>query len=250
MERLNEQETQFSTKPQLNENLRQQRPVNLVSNCFKILVKPNDEFVRQYAIKFEPEIPSDNTEKKNRILRSIRRDPKVNRAYGRYLFLGDSIFATKNVEEPLEVEYEERKESSDSDSNSNSSRSENIEIIKYRIIIQKTDNVIDLPNTKTISRLTIKQKSLVEHILKSIYKANPGMVQFDRSSVFDYNQAKHLDERCNYKFTKIYKFFNQNFRAKIFFFSFIFILILIFIFTFKKTNCIFEKKLYFETLKL
>jgi hypothetical protein len=174
----NERQLTFPIRPSLNMEKRQQhKPVNLISNYLKISFKPNDCFVSQYAIKIEPSIASDNIVLRKAIYKTIT--SRLIKTYFPFIISGDSLFSQKQVEE-IQV-Y-------------------NIQIIiddnnyEYQISIEKTKNVIDLVNIRSVNNFSQKVKSFIEIVFKNILNANDGMVRFNNRSIYDFNRSYQLQE--------------------------------------------------------
>lgn len=166
----------FALKPALNEGLRRNREVNLVSNYLKISFRPNNNFVRQYFMRFEPEIAGDNEILKRQIIRGVGR--QLREVFHPCITSGDSLFSAQIVNERIEINYTNRDN----------------EDQEYRITIEKTGNEIDLSNIKSINNFSNKVKTFIEIVIKNILNANQGMIRFNKRNIFDYNAGVQLKD--------------------------------------------------------
>lgn len=175
---INERQLSFPSRPSLNATVRaRQRPINLISNFMRISIKPNDNFVSQYAIKIEPNVPSDSLLLRKMIQSTIKRELDV--TYYPFIISGDSLFSPRQVEEiqvyNIKIKFQETD-------------------YEYQINIEKTNNDIILENIRSINNNTQKVKSFIEIVFKSILNANNGMVRFNKRSIFDFNRSFQLQE--------------------------------------------------------
>jgi len=135
-------------------------------------LKPNNSLVKQYSIKYLPEIALDNLPLKRKINRGIRR--KMEEVYITINQCGDTFFSPMTVDEKITFQFTDDQQ--------------------YQIIIEKTDNETDLSNIKCINKYTTQTKNFIDNLLKNILNANNGMIRFDKKSIFDYNSAKQVND--------------------------------------------------------
>jgi hypothetical protein len=179
-----EKELTFPMRPTLNMQVRQQqRPVNLISNYLKISFRPNGSFVSQYAIKIEPCVESDNMGLRKTIYKTIYKH--LIDTYFPFIISGDSLFSGKQVEEIQVFNIQIRIGETN---------------YEYQISIEKTNNMIDLANIKSVNNFSQKVKSFIEIVFKNILNANEGMVRFNNRSIYDFNKSYQLQEcgKINY----------------------------------------------------
>jgi hypothetical protein len=169
----------FALRPALNEGLRRNREVRLISNYLKVSFRPNNYNVRQYFIKFEPEIAADNETLKRKILREVGKELRAD--FSPYISSGDSLFSARNVDAKITLSYDEPEKEGQ----------------KYTITIEKTDNEIDLTNIRVLNNFSYKVKSFIEIVFKNILNANQGMIRFNNKNIFDYNASTNLKDSGN-----------------------------------------------------
>jgi hypothetical protein len=169
----------FCQRPSFRENLRRGQEVNLVSNYMKISFRPNEKFVRQYHLKFDPEVPAENEALRRSIYRGISKE--MRNYYHPFVTSGDSLFSAKDVDEQVSITF-------------SYSRPEEETPVEYRITIIKTENELDLSNVKSYENFSQKVKSFVEVVIKNILNANRGMVRFNGRSVFNYENSIQLQD--------------------------------------------------------
>ena len=91
----------FATKPQQPANFN--RPVDIVTNCYKMVsTRPNQQH-HMYSMKTEPELP-DDSRKLNDLTRASRDQLKA--ALDFYMAIGRCIYSFKQHQDPIVVETE------------------------------------------------------------------------------------------------------------------------------------------------
>lgn len=178
METTIQEELKFPSKPGFNLDLRKKsQPVMLISNYLKLNFSPPDSSncVRQYALKFSPEVPADNGQIKRQILRYISKN--LREFFHPYIPSGDTLFSPKFHNEKIELLSKFKFEDID---------------YEYMVSIEPTSNLIDLTSIKTNDNLSIKIKNLIEVLIKYILNANNGLVRFNQRNFFDYNSLYKL----------------------------------------------------------
>ena len=161
-------------RPKLNEQLRSKnQSIILQSNFLKMRFNPNQNHVRQFSIKINPDLPEDSYQLFRKILRSISKELKNH--FKIYLISGKSLFSTLNEE------------------NSSITLKTNIDNIDYVIEITKTKNLIDLSKITSLSKENIQIKSLIERIIKIIFEANDGFIRFDGGNFYNYYKYETID---------------------------------------------------------
>jgi hypothetical protein len=164
----------FPSKPALNVSLRQNsREVCMVSNFLKISFNPNENSVKIYSIKFEPEIESEIIQKQ---ILSSNHSVLKNKFYP-YLISGNNLFSPQKIDS-FEFTYLHVKDEVE---------------VEYRITIEKTKGEVDLSNIKTKDSLSIQIKNLIEIILKNIFNANPNIVRIN-NAFYSLNSCDKLKE--------------------------------------------------------
>ena len=184
-----DKQSAFSTRPGYMMGLRKQREINLISNYMLLSFSPGEICVKQYSVKFEPEIASDNGPLKKLILRGIGKDLKKH--FHPFITSEDTIFSTKSIAEQVEITY---------DSNGGQVN------LPYKITIEKTKNEINLSNIQTNDSFSIKIKNFIEVILKNIISANNGIVRFNKSHYYDYFNVTQLPDTGKKKIEIIFYF--------------------------------------------
>lgn len=177
MESLESTIFNFPKKPQLNDNLRRGKEVGLVSNFLKISFRPDEKGVRQYSIKYDPEIPDNNILMRKLVNRAIYQS--LRKLYHPYVSSGNNFFSARNETEVVELLSEGTRDG---------------EPFSYKVTLSPTNNFIDLSNVRSLDLSSKKIKNLIEIIVKNILNANEGMVRFDRRNYFDYRKKFKLPD--------------------------------------------------------
>lgn len=187
---MESQEITFCPKPTLFDNLRRGPEINLVSNYMKMSFKPNNKFVRQYHMKFEPDIPAENETLRRSIRKGIGK--QLRELFHPFVISGDSMFSVQNLEGEVAIGFSyTRPEQAPTE---------------YKITFTNTKNELDISNVKSFQGFTPQVKQFVETVIKSILGANRGMVRFNSRSIFNYEESIQLTD-----------FGKKNFNLKIFF---------------------------------
>ena len=169
----------FAQRPNMIPNLRNDQPVNLVSNYMKITLKSNDKAVSQYHLTFIPEVASDNDHLRRGLIQSLR--PKLREFYYPHAISGNSLYsANRNVGEETRFTL----------SYPNQEGTETI----YEIVVRRTENTLDLTNYRTLEGMTQNVKTFLEIVIKNILNANRGMVRFNKSCIYNYELAVQLQD--------------------------------------------------------
>lgn len=171
-------EITFAKKPSLIPALRRNNEVNLVSNYLKTTINTNHCTIKQYSLKFEPEVASDNEGLRRQIFRGVSK--RLRELFHPYSCSGDSLFSAQTVDEKVTITY--TRDESDG---------------QYLLTIEKTGNEIDLSNIKVIDNFTSKVKMFMEIVFRNILNANQGMIRFNRKNIFDYKAATQLKDTGN-----------------------------------------------------
>jgi hypothetical protein len=174
---------EFPKKPTFMPQLRQKcPPVTLLSNYLKISLKSKERSIKQYAIKYEPEIPADNGHLRKIIIRQLT--PQLNEFYEPFSDSGDCFFSPKDVNEEKTFAVTINRDNKEPDEDN----------LNYTVLITKTRNEIDLLDIKQPSLFSAKVKNFIEVLIKKILNANLGLVRFNKRNFFDWNNLKHLQD--------------------------------------------------------
>jgi len=177
------QAVRFAQKPNENLNLRQgSQQVNLISNYIKISFRPQEHLIRQYALKFTPEIPSENDSLRRQIFRFMHKELKER--YDPFIITGDSLFSAKLNDERIHIIFKLKPVAG----------VEGAEEQEFNIEIEPTSNHIDLSNIRREDKFSQKVKSFIEVVFKSILRENRGMVRFNRSNIFNFEAVVQLSD--------------------------------------------------------
>ena len=168
------EKSNFPKRPKLNEQIRNKNTsIILQSNFLKMRFNPNQNHVRQFSIKINPDLPEDSYQLFRKILKSISKELKQH--FKLYLISGRSLFSTLN------------------DENSSITLKTQLDNIEYDIEITKTKNLIDLSQITTLNNENIQIKSLIERIIKMLLEANDGFIRFDGGNFYNYYKYEKID---------------------------------------------------------
>jgi hypothetical protein len=177
------QAIKFAQRPNINSSLRQSnQQVNLISNYIKISFKPQEHLIRQYALKFHPEIPSENDTLRRQIFRFMHKELRAR--YDPFIITGDSLFSAKLNDERVQIVFKL----------SAVAGVEGAEEQEFNIELEPTENFIDLSNIRREDNFSQKVKSFIEVVFKSILRENRGMVRFNRSNIFNFEAVVQLSD--------------------------------------------------------
>lgn len=94
----NKKEPQRLLQPVLKPHLNSiGRPVNLITNYFKIETSTANGQFYKYAIKFEPMIPDDSIKQRRKIIFQVK--DQIEKVYGTFYYLNTMIYSMKNIKE-------------------------------------------------------------------------------------------------------------------------------------------------------
>jgi hypothetical protein len=175
----------FCQRPTLVEGNRKGQPIKLISNYLNISFKPNNSYIRQYHLKFQPEIAHDNDILRRSIIRGLRNNEDFRKDFNPFVISGDSLFSPHDVEvgfNPISIVVPRQ--------NGDSS--------EFLVTIIKTNNQSDISNVKTNFGFSQKVKSLVDVIFKNILSANRGMIRFNKKSIYNYENTISLRDNGKY----------------------------------------------------
>lgn len=181
---MESQEITFCQRPTLIENLRRGPEINLVSNYIKMSFKPNNKSVRQYHLKFEPEVSSENEALRRSIRKGISR--QLRELFWPFVISGDSMFSVQNLEKDVAINFSYTRPEEDP--------------VEYRVTILNTGNELDISNVRSYMGFSPQVKHFVETVVKSILSANRGMVRFNSRSIFNYEESIQLTDFGKYFF--------------------------------------------------
>ncbi len=168
---------QIAKKPISVVAMRNQRPVDLLCNYIRLGFNPKEVTVKQYSIKFEPRITSDNMTKKQVIIRKL--SSEIETCLYPFIQSGDTIFSPKDVNKDIVLThlYEDGE--------------------KYQVTIAQTSNSIDLTKINETNFLSIQLKGFLEVLVKNMISANNGLVRFNKRNIFDYNNVTKMEGNNN-----------------------------------------------------
>jgi hypothetical protein len=192
---MESQEITFCQRPTLIESLRRGPEINLVSNYMKMSFKPNNKYVRQYHMKFEPDIPAENEALRRSIRKGISK--QLREMFSPFVISGDSMFSVQNQEGEVTIGFSYTRPEQDP--------------VDYKITITNTGNELDISNVKSYMGFTPQVKHFVETVVKSILGANRGMVRFNSRSIFNYEESIQLTDFGKYFLKYFYFFLNFNY---------------------------------------
>jgi hypothetical protein len=164
----------FPKKPSINPQKRT-KPITLISNYLKISLKSNHRRVKQYSIKYSPEIPADNGFLRRSIIRQLTSE--LNNFYEPFFDSGDCFFSPQDV-------YEQKYFSTTIKASGNDPE---ITDSDYILEISRTDNQINLEEITKFSSFSMKTKNFLEVLIKKIVLANSGIMRFNNREYFDFN---------------------------------------------------------------
>ncbi len=168
----------LAKKPAHTLSMRGQKSVDLLCNYIRLGLNPNENIVKQYSIKFEPEIARDNAPKKREILRRLTHEIKAELYPS--MQSGDTIFSPKTIDKDIVLTHHY-----DGDGE------------EYKVTIAKTDNIIDLTQITEINTYSFQIKNFLENLVKNIISSNNGLVRFNKRSIFDYNNVTKMEGNNN-----------------------------------------------------
>ena len=142
----------------------------LVSNLLKFNFNYQKKQLRQFSMSIDPEVSDDNFELKNIIFTKIKKD--IEDKFKHVFKAGNSFFAV--FLEKKEAKFTTR-----------------VNEVDYTIIVKPTDYKIDLSQIKTTENDDIKIRSLINHIIKELFQANPNFVRFDNGGYFDASDSNY-----------------------------------------------------------
>ena len=161
----------YPKRPKINEAIeKNQNKCRVICNLRQITLNSQNHRITQYAIHFEPEISEDNFPLKKKIIRILK--PELHKHFQKFIQGGDTLFVCGgNLQEKISLEA-------------------NLDGALYKVIFDKTQNIIDCRNIKTKSKDHIKIKNVIETLIKNILYSNNHIVRFDDRSFYDYNDAE------------------------------------------------------------
>ena len=162
----------FAKKPAHNPNFRGEEKIQLVCNLLQMSFNPKEAIASQFSVKITPEIANDNYPLRRKILRQLSKD--LNGYYRPYFPAGFTLFSSaKDADQMISLET-------------------NVDGVDYKVVVEKTKNVVDLTQVRSTSDENLKVKSFIEVLIKNIIGANNNLVRFDDRSFFNYQNIKRL----------------------------------------------------------
>jgi hypothetical protein len=167
----------FPKMPSINIKRREaNKPVKIVSNYFKISFRPGKEYVRQYAVHYEPEIANDNNHLKRLLMNKLYSQMKE--TFHPFVSSGDTMFSAKSND--IIHEYE------------TTITFESVEQ-SYEVTVSPTTNFVDLEHIKSIDKFSQKVKNFIEIVLRNVLNKNKNMIRFNNRNIYDYNKLYQID---------------------------------------------------------
>ena len=168
------EEITFCAKPSFNAQFNNvySKQIRLTSNYFPLTL--NKLKVFQYSIKITPEIANDNFTLRQLIYKNIHHKIKENN-FSPFLSSGFVLYTcNKEAPEVLPITAE-------------------IKEIEYNILIEKTNNTIDLSLINNYSIENLCVKTFIETLIRKIIEANSNLIRFDKRTYFDYVNYKTIE---------------------------------------------------------
>ncbi|MCQ2819310.1 MAG: hypothetical protein MJ252_18760 [archaeon] len=155
--------------------------LKLISNLLEIKFNYGPKQLKQFSFEADPEISDNNFELKTIVFNKIKKD--LESEYGHAYRAGNTFFATFSTDKEEKKKQEEKVFET------------SVNGVDYKIKVKPTAYKIDLSNVNDTTDGNIKIRSLINHIIKSLFQANDKLKRFENGGYFDISRFERLENR-------------------------------------------------------